>query len=60
MRLLILLMLATVLLVIPFGCGDDDLEFPGGEPTETPVDTPTQTPTGTLTATQTPTATPTP
>ena len=61
MRLLILLFLATVLLVVPFGCGDEDLEFPGGEPTETPTDTQTPTPTGTQTQTpSTPTVTPTP
>ena len=60
MRLLMLLMLSTVLLVLPFGCGDDDLEFPGGEPTATPTSDATATPTGTQSQTQTPTPTATP
>jgi hypothetical protein len=55
MRLLILFLLLTTFLALPFGCGGDDLNFPGSEATETPTNTPTGT-----SATQTPTPTPTP
>jgi len=57
MRLLFLLFLLTTLVLLPFGCGGDDLKFPGSaEATATP----TAEPGATQTPTQTPTATPTP
>ena len=55
-RLLMLLFLLTTLVLLPFGCGGDDLKFPGSEATATP----TAAPGATQTPTQTPTATPTP
>ena len=52
MRLFLLMLLLTALVVLPFGCGGDDLTFPGSEATQTP------TPESTQTQTPTPTATP--
>ncbi len=57
MRLLMLFCLLATLVVLPFGCGGDDINFPGSERTETP--TPTET-AATQTPTTTPTTTPTP
>jgi len=50
-----LLLVLTTLVVLPFGCGGDDINFPGSEPTATPTEaSATQTPTATVTPTPTP------
>ena len=51
-RLLMLLLLLATFILLPFGCGGEDLKFPGSVATATPTAEPG--------ATQTPTQTPTP
>ena len=59
MRFLMLTLVIAAIVVLPFGCGDDDIKFPGADDTPTPTVTATVG-SATQTPTQTPTVTPTP
>lgn len=48
----------SVVLLVLAGCGEEDLQFPGGSTTATPTVTSTATPGPTSTPTPTPTPTP--
>ena len=47
MRWLLFALLLTTFAVLPFGCGGDDLTFPGADNTPTPTSASTPTPTET-------------
>jgi hypothetical protein len=48
MRFLLLTVLLATLVTLPFGCGGEDLKFPGSDaPTAVPADTQTPAPTDT-------------